>query len=262
MRMDIAPYLLVSLALHLTVLAVWNVPMPNPFPTEAADRSFSVTLVPTERPGFAARTDAPMREPAPQVQQSASAKTVKTAEPPEALPKPSHRTDKRKTKKTAPSTKAVRQSLEPVVPPASRGVRSVEDTAQASPTESSGSATVAAVEADKDSQEPGTRAEGGVSPEAATHLYADLHEALARHFHYPLTARRKGLEGEVKISLRIEPGGELTHIRVQQSSGHAVLDEATVTTLNKVGRLPQAVPWLGGAYFDMTLPVQYRLIGG
>lgn len=256
-RMDIAPYLLVSLALHLTVLAVWSVPMPHPFSTGAAGRSFSVTLVPTERPGFAARTDAPIREPAPPLQQPASAKT---AELPETKPKPPRRTTK-KAKKTAPLARAARQSSEPVAAPAPHGVRSVEDTAQASSAEDSSGTAIAKAEADKDSQGSGTHAEG-VSPETATHLYADLREALARHFHYPLTARRKGLEGEVKVSLRIEPDGELTHIRVQQSSGHAVLDEAAVGTLNKVGRLPQAVPWLGGAYFDLTLPVQYRLIGG
>lgn len=260
MRTDIAPYLLVSLALHLTVLAVWSMPMPHPFSTGSTDRSFSVALVPLERPGSAARADAPLRAPAPPVQQPASAEAVKAAEPPEAQSERPHRTVKRKEKETALSARAARQSSEPAAP-ASHSVRSAEDTAQASPAKDGGTAVTKA-EADKDSQGPGTRAEGGVSPETAQHLHADLREALARHFHYPLMARRKGLEGEVKVSLRVEPGGELTRIRVQQSSGHTVLDEAAVTTLSKVGRLPQAVPWLGGAYFDLILPVQYRLIGG
>lgn len=145
--------------------------------------------------------------------------------------------------------------------PAPHSMRSIEDTARTSYAESS-IAAVTEAEANKDSQGPGTHAEGVVSPETAQHLHADLREALARHFYYPLMARRKGLEGEVKVSLRIEPGGELTRIHVQQSSGHTVLDEAAVTTLLRVGRLPQAVPWLGGAYFDLILPVQYRLIGG
>lgn len=254
-RTDIAPYLLVSLALHLTVLAAWNLPIPHPFSAGAAGRSFSVALVPTERPDSAA--DAPMREPAPPLQQSAPAKA---AESPEAQSEHPHRMAKRRVKETAQSTSAARQSSESVAAPATHNAHSVGGTAQALPAASS-VAAVAAAEAGKDNQVSGTRAEG-VSPEAAQHLHTDLREALARHFHYPLTARRKGLEGEVTVSLRIEPGGELTRIRVQQSSGHTVLDEAAVTTLSRVGRLPQAVPWLGGAYFDMTLPVQYRLIGG
>lgn len=262
-RMDIAPYLLVSLVLHLTVLAVWGASMPHSFSTSSADRSFSVTLVSMERPDSATRSDTPPREPAPSIRQPASVEAVKAVEPPGAQPKRTHRTIKRKAKETAPTAEVARRSSEPVAAPAPRGVRPVENiiqTAPAKPTEGS-STTVAATEADKDVQEPGVRAEG-VSPETARHLYADLREALARHFHYPLTARRKGLEGEVKVSLRIEPGGELTHIRVWQSSGHAVLDEAAVGTLSKVGRLPQAVPRLGGAYFDLTLPIQYRLVGG
>lgn len=110
----------------------------------------------------------------------------------------------------------------------------------------------------EDTQETSAEA---ITPETEQRLYIDLRAALAHHFHYPLLARRKGLEGEVKISLRIEPGGELSHIRLAQSSGHAVLDEAALASLGKVVRLPAAAQWLKGAYFDMTLPIQYRLTG-
>jgi TonB family protein len=45
---------------------------------------------------------------------------------------------------------------------------------------------------------------------------------------YPPRARRRGLEGEVLIRARVHPDGECGELVLQQSSGHALLDQAAM----------------------------------
>lgn len=91
-------------------------------------------------------------------------------------------------------------------------------------------------------------------------LRGRLNNALIAHFEYPMTARRRGWEGVVRVGLRVEANGRLTGLRVIGSSGHAVLDRAALNSLGRVGRLPDAISWLQGRRFDMVLPVRYQLI--
>jgi TonB family protein len=83
---------------------------------------------------------------------------------------------------------------------------------------------------------------------------------LARHFYYPLLARQRGWEGTVLLGMRVESNGHLDHIRVEQSSGYAVLDHSALNSLSRVGRLAEASDWLAGRSMNMQLPVIYRLV--
>lgn len=44
--------------------------------------------------------------------------------------------------------------------------------------------------------------------------------------HYPQQARRRGLSGDLVLSVELLPSGEVAEIRVERSSGHDVLDQA------------------------------------
>ena len=83
---------------------------------------------------------------------------------------------------------------------------------------------------------------------------------LARHFDYPLLARIRGWEGTVLLKLRVESDGHLDRIRVERSSGYAVLDHSALNSLNRLGHLTEAASWLNGRGIDMQLPVIYRLV--
>lgn len=87
-----------------------------------------------------------------------------------------------------------------------------------------------------------------------------LQHALVAHFNYPLVARRRGWEGVVRVGLRVEPDGQLSGLRVIDSSGHALLDRAALDSLQQVGRLPDIMDWMQGRRLDMVLPIRYRLI--
>ena len=92
----------------------------------------------------------------------------------------------------------------------------------------------------------------------------DLHnwlvQAIAAHFTYPAIARRHHWQGEVRIALRIEADGRVSHVDLVNSSGHAVLDQAALNSLANIARVPHATAWLRGRYFDMVIPIEYRLL--
>jgi protein TonB len=83
--------------------------------------------------------------------------------------------------------------------------------------------------------------------------------AIANNFYYPAMARRRGQQGYVRLAMRIEADGYLSNMRVVQSSGYGLLDNAAIKTLQRVDRVPEAVTWLDGHYLDMILPIEYRL---
>ncbi len=61
--------------------------------------------------------------------------------------------------------------------------------------------------------------------------------ALARVLVYPLRARRRGLEGKVVLSFRIDAQGRARDVRVAHSAGR-VLDRAAVSALHRAEPLP------------------------
>lgn len=98
--------------------------------------------------------------------------------------------------------------------------------------------------------------------DVVSRLQTNLHQRFHARFDYPLIARVKGWQGEVTLGLRVEPDGTLTHLRVINTSGYAILDQASLRTLKGIARVPPAADWLGGRHVDLELPVEYRLTEG
>jgi protein TonB len=92
------------------------------------------------------------------------------------------------------------------------------------------------------------------------HLLGQLQTRLSRYLVYPPLARSRGWEGTVLLGLRVESNGHLERIRIEHSSGYAVLDNSALNSLNRLDRLAEASVWLNGHGLDMQLPVIYRLI--
>lgn len=80
-------------------------------------------------------------------------------------------------------------------------------------------------------------------------------EALKR---YPYLARRNGWEGQVLIKAVIGADGRLLHAEIQQSSGHAALDQDALKVLRASTplELEQNPSWQQAT---LTIPVAYRL---
>jgi protein TonB len=84
-----------------------------------------------------------------------------------------------------------------------------------------------------------------------------LQQALARHFRYPLLARKRGWQGEVLLAFRLESDGRILDARIARSSGYRLLDRAALDALGRIKGIDN------GAQQGLTLqlPVIYRLEG-
>ena len=70
---------------------------------------------------------------------------------------------------------------------------------------------------------------------------------------YPAEAIAQGLEGEALILLIIDESGHVVGARVEQSSGHRLLDDAALRAVRSVRSLPVDAPR------ETVLPVRFRL---
>jgi protein TonB len=70
---------------------------------------------------------------------------------------------------------------------------------------------------------------------------------------YPEEARRQGLQGTVEVLLIIDTNGNVSAARVEESSGHRMLDEAALRAVRSLRSLPADAPQ------QSVIPVRFRL---
>lgn len=70
---------------------------------------------------------------------------------------------------------------------------------------------------------------------------------------YPAAAIAQGLEGEALVLLIIDENGQVSAARLEQSSGHRLLDDAALRAVRSLRSLPADAPR------DTLLPVRFRL---
>lgn len=97
--------------------------------------------------------------------------------------------------------------------------------------------------------------------ESKAQVISIIYKALNQHFTYPRLAQRRNWQGKVLLSIRVTATGKIKNIKLNQSSGYSILDKAAISSLTKVGELPQLISWLPYD-IDLTLPVIYQLTEG
>ncbi|WP_298399070.1 energy transducer TonB [uncultured Azonexus sp.] len=70
---------------------------------------------------------------------------------------------------------------------------------------------------------------------------------------YPEEAIRRGLEGEALVLLMLDENGQVVAARIEESSGHPLLDEAALRAVRRLRSLPADAP------IESLLPVRFRL---
>ena len=98
----------------------------------------------------------------------------------------------------------------------------------------------------------------GDSPEVNRYL-AELNRHLSRYYEYPRRARRLGQEGTPLVVFEFTRGGALIRHSVRQSSGHSMLDDATLAMLSAADPLPEVPASMAGSTFTYVLPVKFEL---
>lgn len=76
---------------------------------------------------------------------------------------------------------------------------------------------------------------------------------LSQHVYYPPEAVARGLEGEVRLIVKLSANGEVDDVSVAASSGHPLLDNAAIKAAYAMGRLT------GATSRELILPVIFRL---
>jgi protein TonB len=82
---------------------------------------------------------------------------------------------------------------------------------------------------------------------------------LARYRTYPLQARRARIEGVVRLRVTLMSDGRLVDARVEQSSGHLVLDRAALDLLARASPLPGEFASERFGQVELQLPIVYRM---
>jgi len=96
------------------------------------------------------------------------------------------------------------------------------------------------------------------APDAVAAWRAALSGWIEQHRRYPPVARFRGEEGVVVLRFRIDAGGRVVHVALEQASGSAHLDTAALALLTDA-RLPAPPPGLPPEQHSISVPIRYRL---
>lgn len=80
-----------------------------------------------------------------------------------------------------------------------------------------------------------------------------LHKLESAGLFYPLEAIARGQQGTVDVLIMLDEGGNVVAARVEQSSGHVLLDDAALRAVRSLSALPADAPR------QVVLPVRFRL---
>jgi protein TonB len=232
-------FLLASVLIHAMALSLWHV---------------DVTRLPAVHTGGALRLVLPTEQSAAETIEDPAVEQPELTAQPAAQQSPAADSDPAKTPPTSAPLESLASDRTARPRPAHRdsdiATRSLAEPAVAKP-------APAAMAMKGQSHEPAKTDQQAV---ANSTLQLVLETRMAQYFSYPRLAQRRNWQGEVRLGLRVEANGRLSHIRVIKSSGFAILDEAALASLRQVTTIPLAGHWLRGKSFDTVLPVKYRLL--
>lgn len=79
---------------------------------------------------------------------------------------------------------------------------------------------------------------GGGPPAEYAEYLAQLRQRIQESLRYPLTARRRGLSGTVRLQMTIQPDGAIASVRIVESSSHSALDDAALEAVRSLRPMP------------------------
>ena len=108
----------------------------------------------------------------------------------------------------------------------------------------------------------GASTDAGSDPEAKrqeANYYALLSAHLNRKKRYPSEAKKARQEGVVTVRFTVLPDGRIRESTIRKSSGHALLDQATLDLMQRVTPLPKFPRSMTKSSVTISLPIDYSL---
>lgn len=102
----------------------------------------------------------------------------------------------------------------------------------------------------------------GGSKATTQSYFSKLAATLARHKRYPITSRRRGEEGIVKLFFVVDRQGRVQEFRITESSGYKRLDDAVIDMLKKAQPLPAFPADMEMPQLEINVPIAFQLNSG
>jgi len=102
----------------------------------------------------------------------------------------------------------------------------------------------------------------GSSPKAKkeqANYYAMVSAHLNQRKKYPTEARKAREQGVVKVRFTVDRTGNISNVSITGSSGHAILDQATLALMQRVAPLPAMPASMAQDKVTISLPIDYSL---
>lgn len=93
----------------------------------------------------------------------------------------------------------------------------------------------------------------------AADYYSLLMAHLQRKKHYPAEAKQARQQGVVTVRFTVDRSGAVTSSAIKKSSGHTLLDHATLDLMQRVSPLPPIPREMGRDSVTISLPIDYAL---
>ncbi|MXO76011.1 TonB family protein [Altererythrobacter aerius] len=109
---------------------------------------------------------------------------------------------------------------------------------------------------------PGKSANDGDNPRAKQQeadYFAQLSAHLNKRKRYPTEAKKARQQGVVTVRFTVHADGSVTGSAIRRSSGHELLDQATLELLQRVAPLPRFPKSMTKPSITLSLPIDYSL---
>ena len=89
--------------------------------------------------------------------------------------------------------------------------------------------------------------------------YSLVSAHLNRKKTYPREAKKAGQQGTPTVRFTVDRRGRVSNISIARSSGHELLDEATLSLIRRAAPLPAMPSSMGRETVTISLPIEYSL---
>ncbi|AJQ93788.1 energy transducer TonB [Gynuella sunshinyii] len=134
----------------------------------------------------------------------------------------------------------------------------------ASPQPTTTSTTATTQVASLSSNTPGAvtsdaRAGDNTDTDESARYMAIINALIQRSHRYPDEARQRGQQGQVKLTITVKPNGKIKKIKIDKSSGYALLDREALAIARRINPLPDFPPSMKQEILELTFPIEFVL---
>lgn len=111
---------------------------------------------------------------------------------------------------------------------------------------------------EKDTLDKSPTGASGVN-KVASEYATELISALNQLKEYPSSSKERRETGQVQLSFKLRKNGEITEIKILQSSPYQQLNEAALNTVQKLGKFKPVPDEISKGDWNVILPIEFKV---